>query len=114
MSFDDNSGGATTPLQLALAWGFVGIPLLWGIYGTLVNAMKLRPVGKFAGRRTGQAPFPAGRPAAWARNRRRKRSIPTTNWPARAASPPAQGAPDPRVRPKIFRIKSMADHSAVR
>ena len=27
--------------ELALAWGFVGIPLLWGIYGTLVNAMKL-------------------------------------------------------------------------
>jgi hypothetical protein len=24
-----------------LAWGFVGIPLLWGIYGTLLNAMKL-------------------------------------------------------------------------
>ena len=35
----DNRG--TAPLKLALAWGFVGIPLLWGIYGTLVNAMKL-------------------------------------------------------------------------
>jgi hypothetical protein len=32
---------ATTPLKLALAWGFVGSPLVWGIYGTLVNAMKL-------------------------------------------------------------------------
>jgi hypothetical protein len=41
MSFDNRSSSATTPLQLALAWGFVGIPLLWGIYGTLVNAMKL-------------------------------------------------------------------------
>jgi hypothetical protein len=41
MSFDDNGGSPTTPLQLALAWGFVGIPLLWGIYGTLGNAMKL-------------------------------------------------------------------------
>jgi hypothetical protein len=41
MSFDNNSGAATTPGQLARAWGFVGIPLLWGIYGTLVNAMKL-------------------------------------------------------------------------
>jgi hypothetical protein len=41
MSFDNRGAGATTPLQLALAWGFVGIPLLWGIYGTLVNAMKL-------------------------------------------------------------------------
>jgi hypothetical protein len=30
-----------TALELALAWGFVGIPLLWGIYSTLVNAMKL-------------------------------------------------------------------------
>jgi len=37
---NDGDGG-TTPLQLALAWRFVGIPLLWGIYGTLVNAMKL-------------------------------------------------------------------------
>ena len=41
MSFDNRSANATTPLQLALAWGFVGIPLLWGIYGTLANAMKL-------------------------------------------------------------------------
>ena len=41
MSFDNRGGNATTPLQLALAWGFVGIPLLWGIYGTLVNVMKL-------------------------------------------------------------------------
>jgi chromosome segregation ATPase len=35
----DTRGG--TPLKLALAWGFVGIPLVWGIYGTLINAMKL-------------------------------------------------------------------------
>ena len=33
--------GGTSALELALAWGFVGLPLLWGIYGTLVNAMKL-------------------------------------------------------------------------
>jgi hypothetical protein len=32
--------GATT-LHLVLAWGFVGIPLAWGIYNTLVSAMKL-------------------------------------------------------------------------
>ena len=43
MNRNDQNGG-TTPLELALAWGFVGIPLLWGIYGTLVNAMKLSPV----------------------------------------------------------------------
>jgi len=28
-------------LKLALAWIFVGIPLVWGIYQTLLNALKL-------------------------------------------------------------------------
>lgn len=28
-------------LQLILAWGFVGIPLAWGVLQTLANAMKL-------------------------------------------------------------------------
>jgi hypothetical protein len=27
-------------LKLALAWGFVGIPLLWGVVQTLLNAIK--------------------------------------------------------------------------
>ena len=27
-------------LKLALAWGFVGIPLVWGVVQTLVNAIK--------------------------------------------------------------------------
>jgi hypothetical protein len=31
----------TNPLVLALAWALVGIPLLWGVYETLLNAMKL-------------------------------------------------------------------------
>ena len=31
----------TTPLQLAAAWIFVGIPLAWGVLETLANAMKL-------------------------------------------------------------------------
>jgi hypothetical protein len=31
----------TTPLQLALAWGFVGIPLTWGVVQTVLNALKL-------------------------------------------------------------------------
>jgi hypothetical protein len=31
----------TTPLQLALAWGFVGIPLIFGVVQTLINSMKL-------------------------------------------------------------------------
>jgi hypothetical protein len=28
-------------LKLLLAWGFVGIPLGWGVIQTLINAMKL-------------------------------------------------------------------------
>jgi hypothetical protein len=28
-------------LKLILAWGFVGIPLAWGVIQTLTNAMKL-------------------------------------------------------------------------
>jgi hypothetical protein len=32
------SGNAT---KLILAWGFVGIPLLWGVVQTALNALKL-------------------------------------------------------------------------
>jgi hypothetical protein len=28
-------------LKLVLAWGFVGVPLAWGVAQTLVNALKL-------------------------------------------------------------------------
>ena len=31
----------TQPLHLILAWGFVGIPLAWGVYKTLVSALAL-------------------------------------------------------------------------
>jgi hypothetical protein len=31
----------TTALHLVLAWGFVGIPLAWGVYKTLVGALAL-------------------------------------------------------------------------
>jgi hypothetical protein len=31
----------TTGLHLALAWGFVGIPLAWGVIQTLLSAIKL-------------------------------------------------------------------------
>ena len=27
-------------LKLILAWGFVGIPLVWGVVQTLINAIK--------------------------------------------------------------------------
>ncbi len=32
---------SSNTLQLVLAWGFVGIPLAWGVLQTLQNAMKL-------------------------------------------------------------------------
>ncbi len=35
-----NQNGTST-WQLVLAWGFVGIPLLWGVAETITNAMKL-------------------------------------------------------------------------
>jgi hypothetical protein len=28
-------------LKLVLAWGFVGIPLAWGVYKTVINALLL-------------------------------------------------------------------------
>lgn len=28
-------------VKLTLSWALVGIPLLWGVYVTLINAMKL-------------------------------------------------------------------------
>jgi hypothetical protein len=34
------SQGTGNGVKLALAWGFVGIPLVWGIVQTLVNAIK--------------------------------------------------------------------------
>jgi hypothetical protein len=33
--------GGTKPIHLALVWGFVGIPLAWGVTETLLNALKL-------------------------------------------------------------------------
>jgi hypothetical protein len=36
-----NEQTATSTIQLILAWGFVGIPLAWGVIQTLENAMKL-------------------------------------------------------------------------
>jgi hypothetical protein len=36
-----NGQNGTTSLQLAAAWIFVGIPLAWGVWETVANAMKL-------------------------------------------------------------------------
>lgn len=41
----DNRQNGTTTLQLALAWGFVGIPLAWGVFQTLLNALQLFQAG---------------------------------------------------------------------
>jgi hypothetical protein len=32
---------AANGLKLLLAWGFVGIPLAWGVVQTAINALKL-------------------------------------------------------------------------
>jgi hypothetical protein len=37
----NSNGNGTTALYLVLAWGFVGIPLIWGVYKTLENALTL-------------------------------------------------------------------------
>jgi hypothetical protein len=34
------STGMGNGVKLVLAWGFVGIPLVWGVVQTLVNAVK--------------------------------------------------------------------------
>jgi hypothetical protein len=39
MANHDTSSGNS--LKLILAWGFVGIPLLWGVFQTGINALKL-------------------------------------------------------------------------
>lgn len=37
----DQAQDSSMTLKLALAWGFVGIPLAWGVIQTIANAMKL-------------------------------------------------------------------------
>ncbi|MFZ3357336.1 MAG: hypothetical protein WA652_23675 [Xanthobacteraceae bacterium] len=32
---------SSNTLHLILAWGFVGIPLAWGVWQTILNSMKL-------------------------------------------------------------------------
>jgi hypothetical protein len=41
MTMSTQSAQGTTSLHLILAWGFVGIPLAWGVIQTLLNALKL-------------------------------------------------------------------------
>ena len=37
----DQNQTDTTTLQLALAWGFVGLPLALGVFETILNSLKL-------------------------------------------------------------------------
>ncbi len=37
----DGSSGTNNTIKLILAWGFVGIPLAWGVIQTCINAAKL-------------------------------------------------------------------------
>ena len=37
----DSTARQTSPIALVLAWGFVGIPLLWGIAMAIASAVKL-------------------------------------------------------------------------
>ena len=36
-----NETGRNYTVQLVLAWLLVGIPLVWGVWNTLLNALKL-------------------------------------------------------------------------
>jgi hypothetical protein len=36
-----SNGASGNGLKLILAWGFVGVPLAWGVIQTLINALKL-------------------------------------------------------------------------
>ncbi len=41
MSQIDQPNGETSTIKLILAWGFVAIPLTWGVIQTCLNALKL-------------------------------------------------------------------------
>ena len=42
---DNQPSKKTSPLPLVLAWGFVGIPLAWGVLETVRSALKLFNIG---------------------------------------------------------------------
>jgi hypothetical protein len=41
MQTSDQRSATGNGLKLVLAWGFVGIPLAWGVVQTAINALKL-------------------------------------------------------------------------
>jgi len=36
-----NTQDSSMTIKLVLAWGFVGIPLAWGVIQTIINSLKL-------------------------------------------------------------------------
>jgi hypothetical protein len=40
MAGDQQTHASGNGIKLVLAWGFVGIPLAWGVVQTLLNAIK--------------------------------------------------------------------------
>jgi hypothetical protein len=40
MAGDQQTRASRNGIKLVLAWGFVGIPLAWGVVQTLLNAIK--------------------------------------------------------------------------
>jgi hypothetical protein len=40
MQSGNQASGMGNGVKLVLAWGFVGIPLVWGVVQTLMNAIK--------------------------------------------------------------------------
>ncbi|HTO84700.1 MAG TPA: hypothetical protein VMQ73_20935 [Methylomirabilota bacterium] len=41
MANREQESASSNALKLILAWGFVGIPLAWGVIQTCLNALKL-------------------------------------------------------------------------
>jgi hypothetical protein len=41
MANTDKPAPTNNGIKLMLAWGFVGIPLAWGVIQTVINALKL-------------------------------------------------------------------------
>jgi hypothetical protein len=41
MAMQQSKPDSSMKLKLFLAWGFVGVPLAWGVLQTLANSMKL-------------------------------------------------------------------------
>jgi hypothetical protein len=41
MANDNVNAAGSSPLQIAIAWSIVGIPLAWGVYQTILKSLPL-------------------------------------------------------------------------